>query len=155
MGATQDQAEFVFIEWHDRIRRRDATALSALYTDDAVLESPLVCRVLDTPRGIVAGRDELDRFLTEITRRRPSEDELPALYRTGTYLFDGETLIWEYPRTTGGGVDQLDLVEVMELDGPLIRCHRVYWGWCGTEHVIANAVGKAAPNVDAGQYDKL
>ena len=115
----------------------------ALYTDDAELQSPLVCRVLDTPVGVVTGREELDRFLAEITRRRPSEDELPALYRTGTYLFDGHTLIWEYPRLTADGVDQLDLVEVMELDGPLIRRHRIYWGWRGTEHVIANAIEKA------------
>src|SRR5699024_4799058 len=38
------------------------------------------------------------------------------------------TLCWEYPRATPGG-DQTDLVEVMDLDGPLIRHHRIYWGW--------------------------
>jgi steroid delta-isomerase len=25
--------------------------------------------------------------------------------------------------------DQVDLVEVMEIAGGLIRCHRIYWGW--------------------------
>jgi len=39
--------------------------------------------------------------------------------------------------------DQLDLVEVIELDGPLIAYHRIYWGWRGVEHVITNAVDKA------------
>jgi hypothetical protein len=37
-------------------------------------------------------------------------------------MFDGHTLIWEYPRQTPGG-DQVDLVEVMELDGARISHH--------------------------------
>ena len=41
--------------------------------------------------------------------------------------------------------DSLDLVEVMELDGARIGRHRIYWGWRGTEHIIANAVSKATP----------
>lgn len=144
MTATLDEARFVFEQWHERIHRRDGVALAALYTDDAVLESPLVCRVLDTASGIVSGRDEIDHFLTEVTRRRPDDDALPTLHRSDRFLFDGATLIWEYPRDTGGGADQLDLVEVMELDGPMIRRHRIYWGWRGTEHIIANALGKVA-----------
>jgi hypothetical protein len=61
-------------------------------------------------------------------------------------LFDGDTLIWEYLRNTATGADQLDLVEVMDLDGPLIRHHRIYWGWRGTEHIIANAIDKSIDN---------
>jgi steroid delta-isomerase len=57
-------------------------------------------------------------------------------------MFDGKMLIWEYPRQTPDG-DQLDLVEVIELDGPLIAYYRIYWGWRGVEHVITNAVDKA------------
>lgn len=83
----------------------------------------------------------VSRSCPEVTRRRPAQDALPSLYRTGEFSFDGETLIWEYPRHTPHG-DQLDLVEVMELDGARIRRHRIYWGWRGTEHVIANAVAK-------------
>lgn len=143
MTATHDEAQFVHEQWHDRIQRRDAAGLSALYTDDATLESPLVCRVLDTESGIVAGRAQIDHFIEEITKRRPDDHELPSLYRTNTYLFDGTTLVWEYPRDTDGGADQLDLIEVMELDGPMIRRHRIYWGWRGTEHIIDNAVTKA------------
>jgi len=67
---------------------------------------------------------------------------LASLYRTGAYMFDGKMLIWEYPRQTPDG-DQLDLVEVIELDGPLIAYHRIYWGWRGVEPVITNAVDKA------------
>lgn len=141
MTATPEQARFVFEEWHRLIKIRDAAGLSALYTADAVLESPLVPRVLDTESGVVQGRSELDHFILEITRRRP-DDQLPSLYRDGSYSFDGTTLIWEYPRATPEE-DQLDLVELMELTGPLIARHRIYWGWRGTQHIIANAVDKA------------
>lgn len=142
MTATPEQARFVFDQWHQRIAARDGTGLAALYTDDAVLESPLVPRVLDQETCLVQGRAELDHFLDEITKRRPGQEDLPSLYRTGEYLFDGETLFWEYPRQTPGE-DQLELAEVMELDGDRIRRHRIYWGWRGTEHIIANAVAKA------------
>lgn len=143
MTATADEAQFVFNEWHRRIAERDAVGLVAMYHDDAAIESPLVTRVLDeTSRGIVQGREELDHFIEKITARRPADEELASLYRTGEYMFDGTTLIWEYPRQTPDG-DQLDLVEIMELDGPLITYHRIYWGWRGVEHVIANAVDKA------------
>lgn len=142
MTATSEQARFVFKQWHQRIEARDGAGLAALYTDDAVLESPLVPRVLDQKTGVVQGRTELDHFLDEITKRRPGEEDLPSLYRTGEYLFDGQTLFWEYPRQTPGE-DQLELAEVMELDGDRIRRHHIYWGWRGTEHIIANAVAKA------------
>lgn len=140
---TRDDAAYVFTAWHERISQRDAPGLCALYTDDAVLESPLVCRVLDQPSGIVSGRMEIDTFLTAITRTRPHENDLPSLFRTGRFLYEDGLLFWEYPRHTPGR-DQLDLAEVMELDGPRIRRHRIYWGWRGTEHLIDNALTKAA-----------
>ena len=143
MTATAEQAQSVFAEWHRRISERDAAGLAAMYCDDATIESPLVTRVFDkNTRGIVQGREEIDRFISKITAGRPSDNELPSLYRTGEYMFDGTTLIWEYPRETPDG-DQLDLVEIMELGGPLIAHHHIYWGWRGVEHVIANAVDKA------------
>ncbi|GAB3568339.1 nuclear transport factor 2 family protein [Spelaeicoccus albus] len=141
MTATAEQAKFVFEQWHQRIKDRDADGLAALYADDAELESPLVPRMFDIDTGVVQGREEIDRFVAEATKRRP-DDELPSLYRSGDFMFDGETLTWEYPRKTPDG-DQLDLVEVMELDGALIRRHRIYWGWRGTQHIIANAITKA------------
>jgi steroid delta-isomerase len=142
MTATPEQALFVFEEWHRRITARDGAGLAALYTHHAVLESPLVPRVLDTASGVVAGRAELDHFIEQVTLRRPDQEELPSLYRTGKFVFDGDTLIWEYPRQTPEG-DQLDLVEVMELHRDRIARHRIYWGWRGTQHIIANAVAKA------------
>lgn len=151
MSATYDEARFIFDQWHDRIQRRDWAALAELYADDATLESPLVRQVVNTPTGVVSGRIDLDRVLAEITDRRPDDDELPSLYRTGEFLFNGHTLMWEYPRRTPTGEDQLDLVEVMELDGPRIRNHRVYWGWRGAEHIIDDAVDKAVANTRGSQ----
>jgi len=142
MTATTGEARFVFDEWHRLVTEHDGAALAALYTDDAVLESPLVPRLLDNAEsGIVRGRAELDAFLALATARKPVDEELPLLYRRDTFAFDGKSMIWEYPRETPNG-DQLDLVEVMELDGPRIRRHRIYWGWRGTEHIIANALRK-------------
>jgi len=83
-----------------------------------MLESPLVVRVFDdNTSGIVQGRRELDHFLTEITRRHPEAEELASLYRTGDYVFDGITLLWEYPRETPDG-DQQDLGEVIDSMAP-------------------------------------
>jgi hypothetical protein len=48
-------------------------------------------------------------------------------FRTG-YFTDGRVVTWEYPRATPEG-EQMDLVEMMEIEGRLIRRHRVYWGW--------------------------
>ncbi len=99
-----------------------------------MLESPLVVRVFDdTTSGIVQSRRELDHFLTGITRRHPVPVECAPLYRTGDYVFHGNTLLWEYPRETPDG-DQLDVVEVIDSMAP----------WRGVEHVIANAEAKAA-----------
>jgi hypothetical protein len=52
-------------------------------------------------------------------------------HRTG-FFTDGRKLIWEYPRATPAG-QQIDLVEVMEIEGGLIRRHCVYWGWLGVK----------------------
>lgn len=152
MTATPQQARFVFEEWHRLITARDGVGLAALYTGDAVLESPLVPRVLDSDSGVVHGGAGLAEFISEVTRRRPEEDRLPSLYRTGEFMFDGQTLIWEYPRETPHD-DQLDLVEVMELDGPRIRRHRIYWGWRGTEHILADALAKATRPADGSGQD--
>ncbi|OZC81684.1 MULTISPECIES: nuclear transport factor 2 family protein [unclassified Rhodococcus (in: high G+C Gram-positive bacteria)] len=134
MPASPEQASYVFREWHKRTIERDAAALSQLYADDAILESPLVPVLFEQSSGRIEGRAALDRFLREATRRRPDESELPSLHRSGSYQFDGHRLIWEYPRETPGE-DQLDLVEVMELDGTRITRHRIYWGWNGIAHI--------------------
>jgi len=50
--------------------------------------------------------------------------------------FDGQTLMWECLRAHPDGGDQVDLAEVMDLRGPQIAHHRIYWGWFGTPLLI-------------------
>ena len=120
----------IFREWHERARALDTQGLLALYSEDAVLESPLVPAILnDKQDGVLRGHDELRRFFDEGGRRRPNE--LVRWHRTGEWLTDGCCLlVWEYPRQAPDG-DQVDLVEFMEIVGGLIAYHRVYWGWKG------------------------
>jgi hypothetical protein len=86
---SEDDARFIFQEWDRRARTRDTPGLLELYTDDAVLESPLVPRIRAAPEG-----------------------------------------------------DQVDIAEVMDLRGPQIAVHRIYWGWFGTEMLIAGAAAQ-------------
>jgi len=130
----------IFHEWHERARARDTQGLLALYSEDAILESPLVPAILDNkPDGVLRGRGELRLFFDEGGRRRPNK--LVRWYRTGEWLTDGRRLlVWEYPRQTPDG-DQVDLVEFMEIAGGLIAYHRVYWGWNGCR-LIAPALSR-------------
>lgn len=126
---TRADAQFVHDEWDRRTREHDIEGLLELYLPDATLESPLVPRILDRPSGVLHGHDELRRFFVKGTQGRPNE--LVRWYRTGDFMFDNHTLIWEYPRQAPDW-EQVDLVEVMELTGPRIAHHRIYWGWYGT-----------------------
>jgi hypothetical protein len=132
MDETDTQAadcKRMYEEWHRLAKDRDVDGLLSLYAEDAVFESPLVPAILDDrTTGILRGRRDLRLFLEEGTRRRPNE--LVRWYRTGTYLTDGETLMWEYPRETPEG-EQIDIMEVMEIRRGLIQRHRIYWGWKG------------------------
>lgn len=135
--STREQAQFVFDEWDRRARTLDTAGLLDLYADDATLESPLVPRILDRPSGVLRGKTDLRHFFTEGGRRRPNE--LVRWHRSGTYLWDGHTLSWEYLRATPEG-DQVDICEVMELADGRMAAHRIYWGWLGTEMLITNAL---------------
>src|SRR5487761_1392559 len=119
---SSEQAQFVFDEWERRASALDVAGLLELYTDDAILESPLVPRILDRHGGVLRGKAELARFFTEGGRRRPNE--LVRWHRNGTYLWDGHTLSWEYLRATPEG-DQVDISEVMELADGRIAAHRI------------------------------
>jgi hypothetical protein len=135
-SSTADQASFIYDEWHRRARTRDTDGLVSLYRQNATLESPLVPRILHQPTGLLTGREAIERFLSEGAARRPSA--LVRWHRDARYLWDGKTLVWEYPRVTPSG-DQIDIAEVMDLDGDRIAAHRIYWGWFGTETLLANA----------------
>ena len=72
------------------------------------------------------GREALQEFVRVVFERQPPQRKR---FRRG-FFTDGRTLLWEYPRAAPDG-EQMDLVEVMEIVGGLIRHHRVYWGWYG------------------------
>lgn len=143
----------IYEQWHDCAKARDIGGLLALYAADATFESPLVPAILDdVPNGVLEGRPAIRRFLDEGTRRRPND--LVRWYRTGTYLTNGRTLVWEYPRATPDG-DQIDIVEVMEVANGLIQHHRIYWGWKGSCQ-IAPALARRAllpPSASRAVYE--
>lgn len=127
-------------QWNDFAKLGDVDGLIGLYSPNAILETPLIPAILDCPSGVLRGHDAIRRFFDEGTKRRPNE--LVRWYRSDKYFTDGKTLIWEYPRETPTG-DQVDILEVMEIERDLIRHHRIYWGWFGTELLIRSAVSKA------------
>jgi steroid Delta-isomerase len=129
-------------EWHARAKGLDTEGLLALYAEDAVLESPLVPAILDEKSdGVLRGHAELRHFFAEGARRRPNDHV--RWYRTDEWLTDGRhLLVWEYPRAAPDG-DQVDLVEVMHIEGGLIQHHRIYWGWKGCK-LIAPALTRSA-----------
>lgn len=124
--ATLKAIERVHHLWNEALERKDAEAAAALYASDTVLESPLVRHILKSEEGVVHGRKKLLEFLELVFARTPTSRHV---WRT-CFFTDGRTVMWEYPHTTPEG-DQMDFVEVMEIEGGLIRHHRVYWGWFG------------------------
>ncbi|MDO4637650.1 MAG: nuclear transport factor 2 family protein [Lautropia sp.] len=131
-----DDFQRIYHQWHEYARDRDTERLIALYAEDAVFESPLVPVLMGTANGVLRGRRQILAFLEEGTRRRPNE--LVRWYRSGQYLVSGDTLVWEYPRQTPDR-DQVDILELMQVSDGQIRCHRIYWGWFGTQMLLENA----------------
>jgi ketosteroid isomerase-like protein len=118
--------ETVYRAWDEALGAKDLDAALALYAPDATLESPLVRHHLGVDEGVVEGREALRDFVRVVFERQPPQRRR---HRTG-FFTDGRTLMWEYPRAAPDG-EQMDFVEVMEIEGGLIRHHRVYWGWYG------------------------
>ena len=130
----------IFEKWHDFAKSRNTEGLLGLYAEDAVFESPLVPAILDDKTdGVLRGKAEIERFIREGTKRRPNE--LVKWFRTGKYLTDGKTLVWEYPRETDDG-EQIDILELMEINNGLIQKHRIYWGWKGCLQISKSLAGK-------------
>jgi predicted SnoaL-like aldol condensation-catalyzing enzyme len=116
--------ERIYRLWDDALGKRDLEASLALYAEDASIESPLVCHLMQTPEGIVQGKENLRTFITMVFQTNPPQRKR---FKKG-FFSDGRVLTWEYPRQSPDG-DQMELVEVMEIEDGLIKRHRVYWGW--------------------------
>ncbi len=119
-------AERIYHDWDRALATNDVEALLRLYADDVVLESPLVCHLLGTEKGICRGKQELRKLIELVAARKPWQRQ----FHRAKYFTDGKTLMWEYPCITPTG-EQMDFVEVMELEQGLIKYQRVYWGWYG------------------------
>jgi len=130
--------EAIYEQWHNFAKTRNVDALTDLYSDDAVLESPLVPAIMDQASGVLTGSNEILSFLQEGTKRRPND--LVRWHRTGDYFINDSTLIWEYPRETPDG-DQIDIMEVMDVANGKIARRRIYWG--GNSLLTSSAVNKA------------
>jgi hypothetical protein len=118
-ASTAEEIEHIFQRWDDALGAKDLEASMALYHEDCTLESPLVCHLLGTSEGIVRGREALRPFVQRVFAHQPPQRRR---FRTG-YLSDGTRLTWEYPRRADAG-QQMDIVEVMEISGGLIKHHR-------------------------------
>ena len=127
-------AKSVHERWNEALGKKDVEALVALYTDDAVIESPLVSYLLRTERGICSGKDAIRAFIPKVFINQP---QTRRTHRSFAFT-DGRVLVWEYPRASPEG-DQMDFIEVMELQDGLIRRHRVYWGWFGVHTLTSGS----------------
>lgn len=128
------RAESLHEAWNDALARKDADALAALYTEDAIIESPLVSYLLGTERGICSGKEAIRAFLPKVFANQPEERRT---YRNPVFT-NGNILMWEYPRASPDE-DQMDFTEVMELSDGRIRRHRVYWGWLGVRTLTSGS----------------
>jgi SnoaL-like domain len=137
----ESDCQRIYEQWHEFTKERQAQKLIGLYADDAMLETPLVTAILDgKEEGILRGRAEILHFFEEGLRRRP--DDLLRWYRTGLFFTNGKVVTWEYPRETPAG-NQIDLIEMMDVEGGRIKHHRIYWGWFGFQMLMRNAMQKA------------
>src|SRR5258707_404184 len=96
--ATEDDARFIFDEWHRAATSRDVDALIALYADNAVMETPMAVMLLGKGRGELRGISEISHFLrTNFEQRQKviASMETVKFFRAGTHQFDGRTLTWE------------------------------------------------------------
>lgn len=139
MKVFENDFQRIYELWHEFAANRQVDELLNLYSEEAILESPLVPILLNQQSGVLKGQAEIHRFLQEGTQRRPNE--LVSWYRTGQYFCAGNVLIWEYPRNTPSG-DQVDILELMEIKAGKITHHRIYWGWFGTNLLLGNAIKK-------------
>ncbi len=140
---SDDEIRRIYEGWHNAVVARDLAAITALYAEDAVFETPLlVATGPELGEGVLRGRAAISAFFAK--GFASPANGLGRWYRTGTFFANGRQLVWEYPRETPEG-DQIDLMEVMDIAGGLIRHHRVYWGWVGFRTLAALSAKEKRP----------
>ncbi|HEX8591975.1 MAG TPA: nuclear transport factor 2 family protein [Pseudomonas sp.] len=130
----------IYEAWHTSVCAGDLAATAALYSEQAIFETPLVLAVYPQHgSGVLVGRALIHQFMDDSKRKFPND--LVEWYRSDKVFINGRNLTWEYPRKTPNG-QQVDLMEMMEIENGLITYHRVYWGWYGVQ-LLGQALVKA------------
>ncbi len=122
----KDDFERIYHEWDDALSKNDMESLLALYSDNTIVESPLIPHLTGSKNGICTGKEEFRKVLEMVAAQKPPLRK----YYKNNYFTDGKTLIFEYPRLAPNG-EQMDFMEVMDIEDGLITYHRIYWGWRG------------------------
>ena len=101
--------------------RNDVEGATALFAEDATLESPLVQRLLHRSEGVLHGRDEIREMVRTLMQGgRAWGGHEPPLIR-------GNTIAIEFKQPGSGGEHySVDIIEVR--DGK-IQSLRAYAGW--------------------------
>lgn len=113
---------------------RDLEALSALFTEDATLESFLAARILKKPEGVCRGKGEIREVLRKLVEHGvPWGSHAPPLVR-------GNMAAVEF-KTASSDRDTFS-VDVLEIENGKIKSLRAYAGW------------RAMPNSNADEPDR-
>ena len=94
-----ERAKALFTAWEDFFHGRDMDGLLGLYHQDALLESPIIPRLLDQKDGAVHGHSGIRTFYAAIFAEISDLSDHPEI----KYLTDGTTLTWAYTRKVPGG----------------------------------------------------
>lgn len=101
--------------------RKDLEALSALFTEDATLESFLVSRILKRPEGVCHGKEEVREVLQNLVEQGvPWGGHAPPLVR-------GNMAAVEF-KTRASDQDTFS-VDILEIQNGKIKSLRAYAGW--------------------------
>ncbi len=112
----------IYGAWDAALSHHDASALVAMYAEDAVIQSPLIPRLMHRPRAFCRGRGEIRALYEAVLAWRP---EVQRSLRMA-YVTDGQRITAEYPRDAPDDV-AFTCVEVMEVRDGLIQSHRGVW----------------------------
>jgi ketosteroid isomerase-like protein len=139
--STDADARHIFKRWHETLMKGDAKGIAELYAEDAVFESPAVWVLNEQSDGMLRGRQAIETYFESFLTKLGAPTA--EWYRDGTYFFNGELLMWEYPRQAPHG-NQNDIVESIDVVDGKIAYHRVYWGWVGVKNFVARMNAAAA-----------
>ena len=107
-------------KWFDAFNIHDTDMLLGLYHDDACHYSPKLKHRQPETNGLIHGKDKLRNWWQD------AFDRLPELHYSIIHILaDEEFVFMEYLRIVPGEAD-MNVMEVLEINGGLIKASRVY-----------------------------